>query len=79
MIEITVFILVLITVLAGLLIFAPVVGLRLKSQLGIDGTSFSTPGTGKDPIFVVLMMASAEGFDRNQEDDRRSAKKALQP
>jgi len=61
------------------LISASVAGLCLKSELGFDGTSFSMPGSGKDPSFVVLKMASAEGFERNQEDDRRSAKKALQP
>jgi hypothetical protein len=47
--------------------------------LSFDGKSFPIPGRVKDPAFLVSEIASAEGFDRNQEDDRRSAKKALQP
>jgi hypothetical protein len=61
------------------LISASVAGFWSVREAGLRRISFSIPGNENGPIFVVLVMASAEGFDRNQEEDRRSAKKALQP
>jgi len=46
------------TFLVGIWISAPVAGLRSVCELGLDENSFPMPGSGKDPIFVVLMMAS---------------------
>jgi hypothetical protein len=54
------------------------IGIQEKPR-GLDRISFPIPGRLKEPAFLVSEIASAEGFDRNQEDDRRSAKKALQP
>ncbi len=67
------------TILAGILVSASVDGLRFVCELGFDGESFLMPGRVRERGLLVLEKASAEKFDRNQEDDRRSAKKALQP
>ena len=67
------------TLLAGILISAQIAGLHTLRVLCFDRTSFPIPGRVKDPAFLVSEIASAEGFDRNQEDGRRSAKKALEP
>ena len=55
------------------------VTVRSVGGLGFDRAGFRDPGKVKNPACFVSEIASAEEFDRDQEDGRSSARKALQP
>jgi hypothetical protein len=52
------------TILAEIFIASPVAGLRLRSELGFDGKSFSMPGSGKDEVFLFWGVGSSFGVAR---------------